>query len=387
MELVLCLLLLSAEPKTETGSGEDTVSVGEQIRQSEARLEQTRQELTKVRAELEKLGGQEAAVLAKVSSYEQEIGLVRRYLRELAVQSRTRTAQVATLATEAQGLAGEIDARRRVLGRRLVAMYKYGRTLPLEALLSTRSLPEVYRRMTYLRWFVRQDEQLARELGRLAEELEKKQVEVTEAREELVRLEEEQRQQEGVLETARLRAAALLKEVRAQKSERERLAAELERSAQELRALLGELERRREQARVPAGQHPFELNKGRLPWPLAGRVVCGFGAKVHPRYGTRTTSLGIDIGPGAGAGAGVGVGSIGVGRVVYADQFMGYGNLVIVDHDGGFFTLYANLSEMIVKVGDGVVPGTVVGKVDDYLHFELRRDGKPLDPVPWLARR
>lgn len=390
MEVVLCWLLLAgAEPDSGLMTAADTAGIAEQIRENETKLGRTREELVRVQSELGKLGGQESAVLAKVSSYEQEIALVRRYLRELNAQTRTRTLQIAALATEARELAAEMDVRRAVLGRRLVAMYKYGRTLPLEAMLSTRTLPEVFRRMTYLRWFVRQDEQLARELARLAEELQAKQAEVAGARENLARLEEEQRQHETVLETARAGAATLLRKVRSEKSERERLAAELEQSARGLRALLDELERRREHARMPAGQHFFELNRGRLPWPVAGRVATGFGAKVHPRYGTRTTSLGIDISPPRAAGAvqAVEAAAVGAGRVVYADQFMGYGNLVIVDHEGGFFTLYANLTEMMVKVGEPVVAGTPVGRVDDYLHFELRREGKPLDPIPWLAKR
>ncbi len=390
MQLMLCWpLLAGARPDSGSLPSEDTLAVVEQIRENEARLGQTRQELARVRSELDRLAGEESAVLAKVSKHDQEIALVRRYLNELTAQVRVRTLQIAALATEARELAAELDARQAMLGRRLVAMYKYGRTLPLEAMLSTRTLPEVCRRMTYLRWFVRQDEQLARELGRLADELQAKQMEVAAARENLARLQEEQRQQETVLQAARASAVELLRKVRSDKSERERLAVELEQSAQKLKTLLSELERRREQARGTTGQHFFELNRGKLSWPLAGRVVTGFGAKVNPRYGTRTTSLGIDISPQRAAGSeqlAVAT-AVAAGRVVYADQFMGYGNLVIVDHEGGFFTLYANLTEMMVKVGDLVAAGTSVGRVDDYLHFELRRDGKPLDPIPWLARR
>jgi len=63
---------------------------------------------------------------------------------------------------------------------------------------------------------------------------------------------------------------------------------------------------------------------------------------------------------------------------------MGYGNLVIVDHGGGFYTLYANLTEMSAQVGSEVTAGTQVGVVADYLHFEIRRDGKAVNPIDWL---
>ena len=69
---------------------------------------------------------------------------------------------------------------------------------------------------------------------------------------------------------------------------------------------------------------------------------------------------------------------------MYADQFMGYGNLVIVDHGGGFYTLYSNLTEMSAQVGAEVTAGTQVGVVADYVHFEIRRDGKAVNPIDWL---
>jgi septal ring factor EnvC (AmiA/AmiB activator) len=72
------------------------------------------------------------------------------------------------------------------------------------------------------------------------------------------------------------------------------------------------------------------------------------------------------------------------GRVVYADRFLGYGVLVILDHSSGYYTLYGNLSEPSVTVGTHLDAGTAVGRVDDYLHFEIRRQGQPLDPLPWL---
>ncbi len=386
----LCLLgAVSGEQTSESGSigPADTLAVDRQIQENEARLEQTRKELARVHDELEKLGGQEKTVLAKVSSYEQEIALTRRYLRELATQIRARTREVAELAGEAERLAAEMRTRQEVLGRRLVAIYKYGRTLPLEAMLSRRTLPEVYRRMTYLRWFARNDEQLARELVRLGEEYQERQARVAAARENLAQLADEQQQHEAGLEKARAGAAALLSQVRSRQSDQRRLASELEEAARGVQALLAELERKRSEVRRPEGAHYLEQNKGRLSWPLAGQVVTNFGAKVHPRYGTRTTSLGIGIAPESKTDRdGAGVRAIGAGRVVYADQFMGYGNLIIVDHDGGYFTLYANLTEMVLKVGDAVEAGTQVGRVEDYLHFEIRREGKPIDPVPWLAR-
>ncbi len=120
--------------------------------------------------------------------------------------------------------------------------------------------------------------------------------------------------------------------------------------------------------------------KGSLPWPLHGRIIATFGSKLHPRYKTKTSNLGIDI----RAAPSSPVRAVADGRVAYADQFLGYGNLVIVDHGGGFYTLYANLTEMTARVGNEVTAGTRLGAAGDYLHFEIRKDGKPVNPMDWL---
>jgi septal ring factor EnvC (AmiA/AmiB activator) len=372
-----------AQPITDSAPPVDTASLSQEIRANQASLDRTRQQLADLQAELDKLGEQEKATLARIASYDQQIGVIARYLRELDAQTAARTREIAAVAGEVQRTTSEIDTRRATLGRRLTAMYKYGRTLPLEAMLSRRTLPEVYRRLTYMRWFARQDEKLARDLAALNEQLLRQQARIAAAREALGRLQDEQRSQQAALGSAQSAERAVLKKVQSQRSDREALAAQLEESSRRLQSLIADLERKRSEARVPAGQHYFERNKGRLPWPVTGKLISTFGAKVHPRYRTRTSNLGIDIQTASPSE----VSCIAAGRVVYAEQFMGYGNLVIADHDAGFYTLYSNLVDMLVKVGDDVLPGTAVGRIDDYLHFEIRRDGKPVDPTPWLKAR
>ncbi|MEO0073055.1 MAG: peptidoglycan DD-metalloendopeptidase family protein [candidate division WOR-3 bacterium] len=112
-------------------------------------------------------------------------------------------------------------------------------------------------------------------------------------------------------------------------------------------------------------------------------MIAKFGSRTHPRYRTRTTNLGMDIQPTAKAT----VSAVAAGQVVFSDRFLGYGNLAIVDHGDGYYTLYGNLDEISTAVGSGVTPGTTLGTVSDYLHFEIRNQGQPLDPEQWLCRR
>jgi septal ring factor EnvC (AmiA/AmiB activator) len=131
----------------------------------------------------------------------------------------------------------------------------------------------------------------------------------------------------------------------------------------------------------------FALLRGKLPYPVAGTVEVGFGKIVNPRFNTVTVQKGIDI----RAPAGSQVRAIAPGRVAHAGWFRGYGNLVIVDHGGGYHTLVAHLGSMSTAIGEDVQAGTLLGTVGDtgslkgaYLYFEVRERGRPVDPKEWM---
>jgi septal ring factor EnvC (AmiA/AmiB activator) len=390
--LLLCSLLLSSAlpaqplPPIDTGlprpETPETLTVGQldqQIQQNQAELERTRQRLTDIENQLAELTGREQASLARLGSLQEQISLIRSYLARLRNQAAARTSEIARVARQIQQTTTEAEIRKEELGRRLESIYKYGRTNPLTALLSTRSVPEVYRKMIYLRWVVRADQRLAAELKELNVQLASQRSQLVAARAELERLQREQLDQEAKLSPALAAESALLKKVRNDKAAGQALQRQLTESAGRLQNLLADLQRRKEQA-LPEADTQFETAKGTLPWPLRGKVIAAFGSQVHPRYKTKTSNLGIDI----KAEPAAAVQAVAAGHVAYADQFMGYGNLVIVDHGGGFYTLYANLSEMTAQVGAEVAAGTRVGAAGDYLHFEIRKDGKSVNPMDWL---
>ncbi|MFO7651658.1 MAG: peptidoglycan DD-metalloendopeptidase family protein [bacterium] len=351
-----------------------------EITQQQRRLEELRGQIEEARRAAVALGSREEASLAKLENIERQVTLTRRYLAELRSQSSARTLEIASVGRQIRETEARVTELRTAIGRRLVRIYKYGRVFPLEAMLGTRSLPEVHRRSLYLRWIARADARAADELKALTVQLSAQRARLLAAHGELERLQAEQRRQEAALLTARSTESAVLRSVRSEKSSKEALALELEQSGARLQALIAELEQRRAAAEGEAGTDQMEALKGKLPWPLKGEVIAGFGSQVHPKYKTRTNNLGIDIKGDSGAAAF----AVAPGKVAYADRFLGYGNLVIVDHGDGFYTLYGNLADIDVSVGSPVSTASTVGKVADYLHFELRSQGRPLDPGGWL---
>ncbi len=180
---------------------------------------------------------------------------------------------------------------------------------------------------------------------------------------------------------------ALLKAVRQERETAERLSRELQRAARALDQEISVIRGLNSAPRAAPGG--FRAQRGRLPWPVAGRVEVAFGKKVDPESGMIFVQKGIDL----RAPARAPIRAVFRGTVVFASRFKGFGKMVIIEHPGGFYTLYAHLSKIRVKSGQQVKQYNVIGLLGDtdstkghYLYFEVRRGKKPVDPLRWLAR-
>ena len=133
---------------------------------------------------------------------------------------------------------------------------------------------------------------------------------------------------------------------------------------------------------------PLRPFRGALPWPATGVVTGRFGRQSLGRFGTAISRNGIEI----SLAEGQVVRAVHEGTIAYAEPFTGYGNLVILDHGEGEYTLYGYLSTMYVATGDRLEAGEPIGTSgrspsgNPALYFELRVDGKPVDPLQWLKR-
>lgn len=190
--------------------------------------------------------------------------------------------------------------------------------------------------------------------------------------------------------------SALLSALRQEKDRRLIALRDMEAAAQRLQKMLDDLARRAIAKPAPAPRVPspslgrgIEALQGQLDWPVSGPVSAPFGAVKHPEFATEVARKGIDI----DAPPGTAVRAVEKGRVVYADRFAGYGRMVIVDHGQRYYTVYAHLSEIVKKNGDELGRGEVLGKVgasdspaSGKLYFELRKDGRSVDPQLWLRK-
>ena len=134
---------------------------------------------------------------------------------------------------------------------------------------------------------------------------------------------------------------------------------------------------------------PIRPFRGDLPWPIDGDVTGRFGRVPAGRFGTTIVRNGIEV----TAREGDDVRAVHEGRVAYAAPFTGFGTLVILDHGDDAFTLYGHLADTVVTAGTNVSRGAVLGALGRSpsggaeAYFELRIDGRPVDPLQWLSRR
>ena len=179
---------------------------------------------------------------------------------------------------------------------------------------------------------------------------------------------------------------------------RNRLIDELDRRRDLAAQYVAELQQaQRELQRTLAGKDetstvvalPIRPFRGDLPWPISGQVTERFGRVPSGRFGTTIVRNGIEV----AATEGTTVTAVHEGTVAYAAPFTGFGTLVIVDHGRSAFTLYGHLLEAVVSAGTNVSRGTALGTLGQSpsggaaLYFEVRIDGRPVDPLQWLRNR
>jgi septal ring factor EnvC (AmiA/AmiB activator) len=186
-----------------------------------------------------------------------------------------------------------------------------------------------------------------------------------------------------------------LASIQKKKEDHERYIEELDQAAQDLKEKVADFLKQAEEAKkqqaawVPAGKG-LAANRGHLAWPVPGEVTQHFGRQKNVQFKEVVDNSGIQI----QAKAGTPIKAVASGKVRFADWFKGYGKLVILDHGEGYYSLYAQASELTVAEGQTVAPGQVIGAVGDTgslvgdsLYFEIRKNGIPQDPLHWLKPR
>ncbi|HXH82906.1 MAG TPA: peptidoglycan DD-metalloendopeptidase family protein, partial [Candidatus Tectomicrobia bacterium] len=372
---------------------------GDDALQAEKRkLEQAEQRLKEERRRAAEAKARESSVLAELEEVEKRLEAKQKEITRLDARIRRVQADVAGLRAEIRQLERSRSGQQELLAARLKAIYRMhaqGGALPLLVGNDPVARSVAIRHLASLATL---DARLIQEYRGTTDRLDDRRRREEARQRELASLRSDAQREQLEVDRDAAKRRALLARVRDQRAYHERMVGELTEATRRLEAFVRDLQaRQRRLARVPppravpdGARSGFAALRGRLPWPTDGRVVTAFGAQVHPRFGTRTFRNGVDI----AAAEGRDVAAVYAGQVVYTGWFKGYGNLVILDHGEDYYTLYAHMADIAVDEGDEVRQGQRIGSVGDTgsldgprLYFEVRHQGKPLDPEQWLRER
>jgi septal ring factor EnvC (AmiA/AmiB activator) len=351
---------------------------------AEQRLSTLRQQIKAITAEQRELEGERAAASRELRAADAKVNESVRALRRTEAAIATSEIELQRLQEKQATLEAGLTQQREALATLVRSAYALGRHEQLKLLLAQDRMADLARVLAYHRYF--QADRQQRITGLIAELRDLAAV---------ARQIEDQRQ---VLESARNQQQADLAALEAQRGERATVLATLEAGFKDRAARLAALGRdeksvvrlleqlRDAVADIPRqvdDTRPFASRRGQLGRPLAGTVLAAFGGRLPDGRG----SDGLLIAGTAGAE----VRAVAPGRVAFSDWLKGYGLLTIVDHGDGWMSLYAFNDALLKDVGDWVRAGDPLATVGSSggqgrpaLYFELRRNGQPQDPKPWL---
>lgn len=353
-------------------------------------LDQIQADINKHREKSKALDREETNVMKQLSNLGKDIDLSQKLIRSLEEREKLLSQRIDTLRVDVAYEDGMLRYQQARLNRRLRQMYMSGPHYDWQVLLSSTDMQDAVRRYKFVRLVAQRDARLVSEVSQRKLSMETEQAALTEAMAEIATAKNERESEAGRLAASKEDQMAMLSRIRSDKTKHDEAIAELKRSQEKLQNLIEELEQRRQSETdtfVPDGD--FAKLKGKLMRPVEGTITKKFGPDRHPKFGTVTFNNGVKI----KAPAGTPIRAVAAAKVEFVDWISGYGNCIILNHGGGYYTLYAHAAEIFVHPGQTVKARDVIaevgntGSLNGYeCHFEIRKSKEALDPMQWFKR-
>jgi septal ring factor EnvC (AmiA/AmiB activator) len=377
-------------------------------------------DLTKKRSELEKLrkeidryedkikdrGKKEHATLELLDTYDKQASLLHKLINKLYSEEKSLQREIDESQRTISELGGQLSFLKRHYAKYVSTVYKYGRTYDLELLLSSRSMNQLLIRSEYIKRFSNQRKddltKIDTKRDNLTEQNRLYQKRLSEQRQ----LISEKKSEENKLAAKMKKRKTVLAEIRRDKKNYQREINRKVEAAKDLEQIIAHLieadrvrsEREKEltkegkaapSARESIGGGTFQAKRGALRWPVSqGKVTARFGNQQHPVLKTVTQNPGIDI----SVPMGTGINAVADGEISAIQWLPSFGNLVIINHNNGFRTVYAHLSDIFISENQRVTEGERIGTSGESLagptlHFEIWKGREKQDPEQWLRPR
>ena len=337
------------------------------------------------------------------------IGSVSEQLKQIEEQLRQATAELGTIKDQRVAVENDItvnerqlaEAQKRLEGResvfykRVRDIYINGRLSYLDVVIGSKDFSDFANRLEVLKRIIDSDITLINEIKKERSEIEAHKQKLEADRAKLVELEKAALAKQAETEQKKAERNVVLQKAQNDRATAMQAIEELNASSAQVSAMLKERQAARAAAAAAAAQSSggqgasdnWVQGTGQLGWPVSGEITSPYGYRVHPIWGTTIYHSGIDI----GVDEGTPVHAADGGVVVWSGWMGGYGYAVVIDHGNGLSTLYGHNSELAVDEGQSVAKGQVISyagstgnSTGPHVHFEVRVNGDPVDPMGYL---
>ena len=377
-----------------------TEKIEKDIQFHNSELDHLRKEIADYERKIKNTSAREKSEIERLNEIDEEISLVRNLIYRLRREEKIKEKSITQAEVTIEKKESEHTSLVNRYAKRVTHTYKKGRLSDLEKLLDAKSWRQAVYRAKYIKIISEHDRSLADEIRRNLVEIKTKQTVMERELIDIRKIDEEKLSRKKWLEQRR---RVRNKELGNLKRDRQKMSVALnqrKKAAQQMESIIShlerervariaELERRRKEMEL-LGSVPFKELKGKLPWPIEGKVISRFGTYQNPNLKTVTENTGIDI----HGSEGTEVRSIYDGIVTTVTYIRGYGNTVILDHGDGFYSVYTHVMDVEVEENSYVNARDIIAHVGDSgslegtkLHFEIWGNKDKLNPELWLQKR
>ncbi|AKH68514.1 membrane-bound metallopeptidase [Spongiibacter sp. IMCC21906] len=350
---------------------------------TQQQLEALNKQIERLKNDINSTQGNRSRAAKKLQRIETEIGALAAKLHRTETKYQQQSQKLNTLHQRQRTLQAQQAQQKEKIAEQLRKAYTLNQETPLKMLLNQENPDALTRNLTYYEYFnkarskkVAEYKSTLQELERLLPAIIAEQEALEDTRKDLKDQQEELKEQQS---DRRQQIAKLDKELGSQKGSLKNLGEE----RQALEDVLRRIDDDIANIAIPTNNEPFAKMRGKLRWPSSGKHLNRYGS---PRQGSAVTWQGVQI----SGNQGNTIRAIHNGRVVFADWLRGTGLLIILDHGGGYLSLYGHNQSLLRQEGDWVKGGESIatlgnsgGKRQAGLYFEIRYKGRPVNPSQW----
>ena len=371
----------------------------EELRYQNDAINKMKKEIEDLSTRLRKANINETSTTKRITNLDEEIALINKLIQSLKKEENKNKDRINILKDDIKTKENEMNVLKERYKQRVINTYQKGRVSDLEKVLSSTSWRQAVYRTQYLKVISSIEQKMTKEIESLLIKINKDKLKLESLLRQSIVLKKDKQKQMMSLRKMRIKREKELTRIRKDKSALANYMQEKAAGIKQLESIIKrvledkarfEREERIRQQQEALKTKEFNLLKGQLPWPTQGRVILKFGKQWNPKLKTTTDNPGIDIKGQPGSP----IRCTMSGVVTTVTYIRGYGTTIIIDHGGGFYTVYSHVTNIQTNVDSEVRSGDIIAYMGDSgsingskLHFEIWGKGQKLDPEKWLIKK